>query len=59
MAAHGPRSQFRGRTRVSRNPSGDSWWYWGVPVTPGTTHRKYWGTPWPLKLEGQCLRACT
>ena len=44
-----PRNQFGGSTGVFRNPSGDSWWYWGVRLTPGTTQREYWGIPWPLK----------
>ena len=48
-AAQGPWNQFGGSIGVSSNPSGDTWWNSGVPVTPGTTHRVYWGIPWPLK----------
>ena len=44
-AAHGARDQFGGSTGVSHNPSGDTWWYWGVPPSPGTTQREYWGIP--------------
>ena len=40
-AAHGPRKQFGGSIGVSCDPSGDSWWCWGLPLTPGTTHREY------------------
>ena len=44
-AAHGPRNLFGGSIGVSRNPSGDSWWCWGVPQTPATNQREYWGIP--------------
>ena len=46
-AAHGPEKQFGGSTGVSRDPSNNSWRYWGVPLTCETTSREYRGIPWP------------
>ena len=34
---------------MSRDPLNNSWKYWGVPLTPETTQRAYWGILWPHK----------
>ena len=49
LTPHGPRNQFGGSTGVSYDLLSDSWRCWGVPLTPETTRREYWGIPWPHK----------